>query len=75
MYGPEGRSGDIRALLNPLLHGTFGYCAMDVLAPELVFEADGRDDGVRRRGLDRLAERLAGIADEAPIATRPLTAQ
>lgn len=75
MYGADGRSGDILALLNPLLHGTFGYCAMDVLAPELVFEADGRDDGVRQRGLAALAERMAGIADEAPIPTRPLRAQ
>ena len=75
MYGPEGRSGDIHALLNPLLHGTFGYCALDVLAPELVFEADGRDEGVRTRALDRLAARMPGIADEAPIATHPLRAQ
>ena len=75
MYGPDGRSGDILALLNPLLHGTFGYCAMDVLAPELVFEADGRDDGVRQRALVALADRIAGIADESPIETRPLRAQ
>ena len=60
MYGPDGRAGDIHALLNPLLHGTFGYCAMDVLAPELVFEADGNDDEVRQRGLAALERRLAG---------------
>ena len=75
MYGPDGRSGDIRALLNPLLHGTFGYCALDVLEPELVFEADGRDDGVRTRALDALAARMPGIAAEAPIVTSPLRAQ
>lgn len=75
MYGPEGRSGDIRALLNPVLHGTFAYCAMDVLDPFLVFEADGRDDAYRVAELERLSERLAGIADEAPIATSPLAAQ
>ncbi len=75
MYGPEGRSGDIRALLNPVLHGTFAYCAMDVLDPFLVFEADGRDDAYRVAELERLSERLTGIADEAPIATSPLAAQ
>lgn len=75
MYGPTGRSGDIHALLNPVLHGTFGYAAMDVLAPFLVFEADGHDDAYRAAELARLRERLAGIADEAPIVTVPLKAQ
>jgi NAD(P)H dehydrogenase (quinone) len=75
MYGPDGRSGDIHALLNPVQHGTFGYAAMDVLAPFLVFEADGRDDAYRTAELDRLRERLAVIADEPPIKTAPLKAQ
>ena len=75
MYGPTGRSGDIHALLNPVQHGTFGYAAMDVLAPFLVFEADGRDDAYRAAELQRLRERLAGIADEAPIVNAPLKAQ
>lgn len=74
-YGPEGSMGDIRALLNPLLHGTFGYAAMDVLDPFLVFEADGRDDAYRVSELQRLRDRLAGVADETPIATAPLKAQ
>lgn len=75
MYGPDGRSGDIHALLNPVQHGTFGYAAMDVLEPFLVFEADGHDDAYRAAQLDRLRERLAGIADEPPIKTAPLKAQ
>ena len=75
MYGPDGRAGDIRALLNPLLHGTFGYCAMDVLDPFVVFEADGADDAHRAAELERLRTRLAGVASEAPIVTRPLRAQ
>jgi NAD(P)H dehydrogenase (quinone) len=75
MYGPNGRSGDIHALLNPVQHGTFGYAAMDVMAPFLVFEADGRDDAYRTAELDRLRVRLAGIAAEAPIKTAPLKAQ
>lgn len=75
MYGPDGRSGDIHALLNPVLHGTFGYAAMDVLEPFLVFEADGRDDAYRASELARLRSRLADIADEAPIRTAPLKAQ
>ncbi len=75
MYGPNGRSGDIHALLNPIQHGTFGYAAMDVLEPFLVFEADGHDDAYRASELERLATRLAGIADEAPIRTAPLKAQ
>ena len=75
MYGPDGRSGDIHALLNPLLHGTFGYCALDVLEPFLVFEADGRDDAYRAAELERLSTRLGRIADETPIETRPLRAQ
>jgi NAD(P)H dehydrogenase (quinone) len=75
MYGPDGRSGDIHALLNPVQHGTFGYAAMDVLSPFLVFEADGHDDAYRAAELARLRERLAGIADEAPIVTAPLKAQ
>ena len=74
-YGPGGTMGDIHALLNPLLHGTFGYAAMDVLDPFLVYEADGRDDAYRAAELARLQARLAGVADEAPIATRPLRAQ
>lgn len=75
MYGPEGRSGDIHALLNPIQHGTFGYAAMDVLEPFLVFEADGRDDAYRADELARLQARLAGVADEAAIVTAPLKAQ
>lgn len=74
-YGPEGRAGDLRALLNPVLHGTFAYCAFDVLDPFVVYEADGPDDGVRRDGLERMRARLAEIGDEAPIQTRPLRAQ
>jgi NAD(P)H dehydrogenase (quinone) len=74
-YGPGGTMGDIHALLNPLLHGTFGYAAMGVLDPFLVYEADGRDDAYRAAELARLRERLAGISDEAPIATAPLKAQ
>lgn len=75
MYGPNGRSGDIHALLNPVQHGTFGYAAMDVLAPFIVFEADGHDDAYRAAELDRLRVRLAGIADEPAITTQPLKAQ
>lgn len=74
-YGPEGRAGDLRALLNPVLHGTFAYCAMDVLDPFAVYEADGPDAAVRARGLADLRDRLAGVATEAPIVTRPLRAQ
>lgn len=74
-YGPEGPAGDIHALLNPILHGTLAYCAMDVLEPFLVFEADGRDDAYRAAELDRLGRRLAAIADESPIRTAPLRAQ
>ena len=74
-YGPEGRAGDLRALLNPVLHGTFAYCALDVLDPYVVYEADGPDDAVRERGLADLRTRLQGIGTEAPIATRPLRAQ
>ncbi len=72
MYGPDGNAGDIHALLNPLLRGTFGYCAMDVLEPFLVFEADGADASVRERALAQFAARLTGIADEVPIRTEPL---
>jgi|694.fasta_scaffold108588_2 NAD(P)H dehydrogenase (quinone) len=75
LYGPSGRGGDIHALLNPVQHGTFGYAAMDVLEPFLVFEADGRDDAYRASELQRLRARLARIADEAPIVTVPLKAQ
>jgi NAD(P)H dehydrogenase (quinone) len=74
-YGPEGRAGDLRALLNPVLHGTFAYCAFDVLDPLVVYEADGPDDAVRTRGLAEVRTRLAGIGTEAPIVTRPLRAQ
>lgn len=74
-YGPEGRAGDLRALLNPVLHGTFAYCALDVLDPFVVYEADGPDDAVRSDGLARLRDRLVDVAREAPIATRPLRAQ
>ncbi len=72
MYGPDGSAGDIHALLNPLLRGTFGYCAMDVLEPFLVFEADGADAAVRERALAQFAARLTGIAGETPIRTEPL---
>jgi NAD(P)H dehydrogenase (quinone) len=72
MYGPEGRSGDMRALLNPVLHGTFGYCAFDVLDPFIVYEADGEDAAVRERALVDIAARLQTVATEAPIRTEPL---
>ncbi len=74
-YGPEGRAGDLRALLNPVLHGTFAYCALEVLDPFVVYEADGPDETVRADGLARLRHRLAGVAEEDPVSTRPLRAQ
>ena len=74
-YGPDGVAGDIHALLNPILHGTLAYCAMDVLEPFLVFGADGRDDTHRTAELDRVRRRLTVVADESPIRTSPLRAQ
>ena len=74
-YGPDGSAGDIHALLNPILHGTLAYCAMDVLEPFLVFEAGGHDDAHRTAELDRLGRRLAAVADESPIRTAPLRSQ
>ena len=75
MYGEAGRAGSIEALLNPLLHGTFRYCAFDVLKPFLVFEADGPENAVRESALRELSARLTSVAGESPIETRPLRQQ
>lgn len=74
-YGPEGTMGDIIALLNPLLYGTFDYAAMDVLEPFLAFNAGSRRVEHRAALLDALRERLIGVDSEAPIRPKPLDPQ
>lgn len=72
LYGPEGRSGDMRALFNPVLQGTFGYCAFDVFDPLIMYEADRDDAALRERALVGIAARLRTVATEQPIRTQRL---
>lgn len=72
-FDPRGLNGDLEELFFPFLHGTAWYTGMRPLRPHLV-------SGVDRPGWDRfdeeverLRERVAGLALEEPIRYRALT--
>ncbi|MGV9802837.1 NAD(P)H-dependent oxidoreductase [Mycobacterium sp. NPDC003449] len=67
--GPRGKSGEIGEMLFGLLHGTFAYTGMDVLAPWALPSADFTDDYDAVR--DGLLDRLTGLFTEATIPYRP----
>lgn len=63
--------GGVDALLYPLLWGTFAYTGMPVLDPFVAYAADSVDDATRAGYLAALRARLAGIAEERPLALGP----
>jgi len=67
---PRGLNGDIESLLFPLLHGTLWYAGIAPLQPHLVSGTDLPGWAGYRDEVDRLAARLATVADEEPIPYR-----
>lgn len=66
--GPRGKSGELCELLFGLLHGTFAYTGMSVLAPWALPSADHFTDYARAR--DELFGRLDRLFVDEPIAYR-----
>lgn len=72
--GPRGKSGELTELLFGLLHGTFAYTGLDVLAPWALPSADrlAEDDPAAFASvLEDLCGRLDRLFDEKAIAYRP----
>lgn len=67
--GPRGKSGELHELLFGLLHGTFAYTGMSVLAPWALPSADRITDYEQAR--DDLRGRLEGLFTDNPIPYRP----
>lgn len=67
--GPRGKSGELRELLFGLLHGTFAYTGMSVLAPWALPSADHLTDYGSAR--DDLFQRLDRMFIDQPIHYRP----
>lgn len=69
--GPRGRSGDLDSLLFSFTHGTLFYTGMEVYPLHPIGRADDLDEARVVAELSRFADRLAGLAHEAPSAYRP----
>lgn len=67
--GPRGKSGELCELLFGLLHGTFAYTGMSVLAPWALPSADHFTDYAQAR--DELLQRLDRLFVDEPISYRP----
>jgi NAD(P)H dehydrogenase (quinone) len=70
--GPRGISGDVEDVLWTTLHGTLWYTGMQALRPHLITRARDVDSTTVGHVEQRLADRLAGVADESPIPYLPL---
>jgi NAD(P)H dehydrogenase (quinone) len=67
VYGPDGRNGDIDAILRPIQRGMLQFTGFSVLAPHIVFGPAHLDDDARMAALMGWRARLAGIDREGPI--------
>jgi NAD(P)H dehydrogenase (quinone) len=71
--GPEesylkgGFNGDLMGVLRPIHRGIFEFLGFDVLSPHVVYGPVRMSDEQRRQALAAYAERLGGLADEAPV--------
>ena len=68
--GPRGQSGDLDSVLFGVTHGTLFYTGMEVLRTHTVPLADDLDAERAAAECDRLAARLAGLADDTPVPYR-----
>jgi len=66
-YTKEGFNGDIHAILKPIHRGMLEFVGFDVLAPQIVYAPVRMSDEQRVQELEKFAQRLTGIAGEAPI--------
>ncbi|MEK9660564.1 MAG: NAD(P)H-dependent oxidoreductase [Alphaproteobacteria bacterium] len=67
VYGPEGRNGDIDAILRPIQRGMLQFTGFSVLAPHIVFGPAHLDEDERMAALMGWRARLAGVFEEGPI--------
>lgn len=68
--GPRGVAGDIGDLLFPVNYGVFWYTGMSALPPHVIHSAN-RVDAAQHAAIEKaLAQRLAGLATDAPIPYR-----
>jgi NAD(P)H dehydrogenase (quinone) len=69
-YGPRGINGPLDQLLFPITHGTLFFPGMDVLPTFAVYGAGSLDEARVGAAEHALADRLAGLFSDAPIAYR-----
>lgn len=67
VYAPDGRNGDIDAILRPIQRGMLQFTGFDVLAPHIVFGPARLDDEQRVAALMGWRARLGGIFNEGAI--------
>lgn len=67
VYTPDGRNGDIDAILRPIQRGMLQFTGFGVLAPHIVFGPAHLDDEERMAALMGWRSRLAGVFEEGPI--------
>jgi NAD(P)H dehydrogenase (quinone) len=67
MVAPDGLLASLEINLWHVLHGTLGYAGFQVLAPQASWAIHYTTPQTRADYLDRYAERLQGLADEAPL--------
>jgi NAD(P)H dehydrogenase (quinone) len=71
-FDPRGLNGELEELFFPFLHGVAWYTGMEPLRPHLVAGVDRPGWDRFDREVERLRERIAGVAGEAPIQYRAL---
>jgi len=72
-FEPRGLNGDLEELFFPFLHGTAWYTGMRPLRPHLVSGVDRPGWDQFDQEVERLRERIAGLATEEPIRYRALS--
>jgi NAD(P)H dehydrogenase (quinone) len=69
-YGPRGINGPLEHLLFPITHGTLFFAGMHVLPTFAVYRAGSLDEAGVVAAKQALADRVAGLFDDAPIPYR-----
>jgi NAD(P)H dehydrogenase (quinone) len=62
--GPRGISGDLDSLLFPLTHGVLWYVGIEALDLHVVHDADALSPEAVEQQVERLTDRISGIAAE-----------
>lgn len=67
MCGPDGINGEMEIILWPIQNGILRFTGFDVLAPQISYSVNYRDDAARKAMLDDWACRIKDLFDEIPM--------